>query len=1538
MAFDFTNLSNLYDVNDDTQFDISDLREVYFDLAANGPRTLDIASEAPTRYVDVNGDSALTLQDLRWVFRGLLEAPAESEEIFAEATLTAPWSAAEPGEEVTAQLVVKTFQPLVQLDVTIEGSGVFDAVSEAIRFNGPWAGPTELVREIQIPAGLGEGQLQIRLQDPGNEARAESELVYVVIESDRHFTSQRSTLYAHLDQITEDFEAGEFPVETRDAMVADLLRASSVSTVTMEEAEGENVTIDVNGVVQWTDSAGVAHPLPSATVEIRDDDLIGSNLITTVTTDSSGRYAASFTHDDGLGQGDPDIFVRVLARSSVADIAPDSLLGSTYFMDSAVQDEVADASMLTINLTAGTPGSTPTQDADTAFSIHHALVLGGQYTGGLAGSTPSQIDVLFPSTGSFFNGSELHLLQIDRWDWDVILHEYGHYVQDVHNFENNPGGPHSSRQNLAAQRGSKDIGVHLAWGEGWPTYFGIAAQQRTGAASLGIPNVGDPIYQDTEEASPFSNNLETNGGLGEDNEASVMAVLWDLFDNASDGVDEISISDRALFQSFKSAGAVTVGAAWDALAAGEDAEQRARLGDVFAQNNISPELTAPADHFAASGTPPTFRWLANGGGAPNPLNDFRIRFYTSDFSSLVFEKELGNTTSFTPTGDEWTMILEGDEVVRWVVEGRNTSAPATPGGTLDYYSSGSRSINGISIVFVIDDTGSMGEEIASVRSALQTYIDTVAAGLPADTEPPIMQLITFKDNVTTRLTTNDLDQMRAAVAALTASGGGDCPEFSAHALARAADNVSPGGTVLLATDAAPQPGVDMGAVLARLQSNGVTVNTILSGDCEGIESEGEAAADFAQGDPAPPPEGESNKPGEDDDVTNDPPQNNIDGDPGAMPPDLFADSLDTPATLALGTEIRGLIDDDVDVFGVEIVEPGSYRFATLVEDGAAVSLELFDADGTLIAARTGFEIDFQMSLPNAAHKVRISSASQSTYLLKVEADEINSLTSAVDVFSTVSSLTGGAFFVLDNVNTGSSDRYEAAVINVLSSTFGPSVLQSTPSTAPQSQSLLLTLTGANTNWREGEVTVTFPGDGVNVLNVEVESAIRLNVEISVDDDAALGDRDVSVVSDVGGTEETAVGLSVLEIVPAPTSATLLGVTPSNLVAGETFELLVQGALTTWDEATTVSLGPGINVSVAEVLSPTRIAITADVSNDASLGLRTLRVNDPGDGETSLSRAAFVFSDGASIPAIIDVTPDTGAAGEELVVQLNTVNTTLIEGLTTANFGSGITVKSIDVLDESTADVMIEIDADAASGFRNVQLTTSDEVAVLLKGFFVEGEPATPVRDVFVAADPSDATRNALFINGDDKSEVIRVLPFGNGAYVYINHEAWGHFDFDGGIYVESRDGRDVFWINPWRFDRSVNVDAGRGNDRIFGGGGPNVLIGGPGNDILHGFDGNDVLIGGDGNDWLLSRGGNDILLGGDGRDYLFAGLGDDHAEGGSGNDWLRSIGGQNELFGDDGNDILLGGINDDLLVGGAGVDFLFAGLGNNLEFQDEVLP
>ncbi|WP_416190946.1 calcium-binding protein [Neisseria sp. CCUG12390] len=83
------------------------------------------------------------------------------------------------------------------------------------------------------------------------------------------------------------------------------------------------------------------------------------------------------------------------------------------------------------------------------------------------------------------------------------------------------------------------------------------------------------------------------------------------------------------------------------------------------------------------------------------------------------------------------------------------------------------------------------------------------------------------------------------------------------------------------------------------------------------------------------------------------------------------------------------------------------------------------------------------------------------------------------------------------------------------------------------------------------------------------------------------------------------------------------------------------------------------------------------------------------------------------------------------------------------------------------------------------------------------------------------------------------------------------------------------------------IDAGGGNDSLYGYEGSDTLSGGTGNDSLNGGNGTDTLNGGAGDDGLSGENGDDVLNGDEGNDTLSGGAGKDTLTGGAGNDSLN---------------------------------------------------
>jgi len=480
------------------------------------------------------------------------------------------------------------------------------------------------------------------------------------------------------------------------------------------------MTSIVTGHATYTDSAGTTHPIRRAVVQLRALKAGGSDLLAAGTTDDGGAYSLS---GDSGGRS---LVVQAFSQSD--GFAVQTTTGLIYFAQSPAK---APAAAVTVDTTSAVDDAT--HDTNGALNVADAMVTGVDYTKRLRGSKFPDIKVQFPDgSGTNFGGTVGHILRSDRYDWDVNLHEYGHFFADQSGIQDSTltgDVSHSFGDNLAT-RYNKAKGEPLAWREGVATYFSLTAQQALGTAAFNIPHVGDTHYSDLEEgAGNIDVDIETQAGgasLGEDNELSVMRALWDIYDGHADTGDDrgVALGDQAVYDTLKGAAAKTMSAGYAALIAGKGNRQVADIGCIVTEHKIAPQITAPADKSLAKvGTPPTFTWTKAGDGPGLPNDKFVVQFFDSTFGGPLLESPEQGGTSFTPTMAQWKTVLDGaGALVNVVVKGRQSAAPATG----PYTSCNIRLVpEKLDLVFAIDTTGSMSPYINGVVNVANSVVDTL---------------------------------------------------------------------------------------------------------------------------------------------------------------------------------------------------------------------------------------------------------------------------------------------------------------------------------------------------------------------------------------------------------------------------------------------------------------------------------------------------------------------------------------------------------------------------------------------------------------------------------------------------------------------------------------------------------------------------------------------------------------------------------------------------------------------------------------------
>jgi len=291
-------------------------------------------------------------------------------------------------------------------------------------------------------------------------------------------------------------------------------------------------------------SSGQDKPVRFATVQVLD---ASGAVVAEAGTDDLGRYTVA-----AAGGDQEPMRLRVLARTrsgvsvTVKDLAGNVLAVSTGFapgslttkLDLAVSGDLAGAfNMLDVYTAAGEFMQEMHGRPPPALTAHWQP--GGTPPGGTSyfcATCPAAIYVL----GGAYAGDAL-AGDSDHFDDDVLLHEYGHFVEHSIGILHSPGGYHTlndARQDL-----------RLAWSEGFSSFLGgaikawMAERRHVTLSSTDLPH---SFYLDTEDdiagggrglyfdfaALPLSLRHATN-------ESAVAKVLWNLHDGAPGGMADI---------------------------------------------------------------------------------------------------------------------------------------------------------------------------------------------------------------------------------------------------------------------------------------------------------------------------------------------------------------------------------------------------------------------------------------------------------------------------------------------------------------------------------------------------------------------------------------------------------------------------------------------------------------------------------------------------------------------------------------------------------------------------------------------------------------------------------------------------------------------------------------------------------------------------------------------------------------------------------------------------------------------------------------
>lgn len=499
--------------------------------------------------------------------------------------------------------------------------------------------------------------------------------IYIYSTTDYDYVSVASIGEAKFLQKLNQENVNQLNISNMDVNYNDEINIQSTSN-----------SITVSGKIQWVNDAGGLNDAKFLRIQVLDDDILFSDVLGDCYTDSDGTYEITVSNSGFLESGTNDIKLKLIPDSPYATIKSSNIFRDYYIYTPSYNDN--EESELTIDYIIN-PDSLLNKGVDediiNSFMIHQVIILGGDYFVSKERYRLPKIDVIFPTnynTTAYYN-EKIHILSEDKEDWDVILHEYGHYIRISLGLYESPGFSHSYSDCLNARYGSKEEGMPLAWEEGWANYFSISAQLESRADLLNMNNYGDLVYSDlkyngqgnVDTQNSFSYNIEfyddRDNFKGESNELVISIALFDFADYSSD--EDVYLSYTTIWNLINHNDCNDFSEFINCLYENKNFSDTFNYGEILTNFLISPDPVNPWNNYYLSWDKPQFNWGAYGGTGSYQNNEFSIVFL-DDQKNLILETESIDNTNYNLSNEEWTEIItKSEDYFYYAIKGYQTN-------------------------------------------------------------------------------------------------------------------------------------------------------------------------------------------------------------------------------------------------------------------------------------------------------------------------------------------------------------------------------------------------------------------------------------------------------------------------------------------------------------------------------------------------------------------------------------------------------------------------------------------------------------------------------------------------------------------------------------------------------------------------------------------------------------------------------------------------------------------------------------------------
>ncbi|MGC2637763.1 MAG: Ig-like domain-containing protein [Acidobacteriaceae bacterium] len=278
----------------------------------------------------------------------------------------------------------------------------------------------------------------------------------------------------------------------------------------------------------------------------------------------------------------------------------------------------------------------------------------------------------------------------------------------------------------------------------------------------------------------------------------------------------------------------------------------------------------------------------------------------------------------------------------------------------------------------------------------------------------------------------------------------------------------------------------------------------------------------------------------------------------------------------------------------------------------------------------------------------------------------------------------------------------------------PLLLSSGPGSVEQQGAATFTVLSQATHWLTNAPTVSTVsyGAGITVTNVNVTSDTSMTVSAAVSATTPVGYRNLTVTT---GTQSLAIANAVY-VAPGP--AVVNSVSPSTGGQSQTLNVTIQGINTNWVQGVTTLSFPDVQINSLTINSPTSATANITVSQYAPAGLVNVTMTTLGEVATKTNAFQITQTE----PEMLYIGAPSATQGQTTTVTITALNTTF-GPTTTATFGTGVTVNSVNPTSATQLQVNLTVQPTATLGYRTVTVTTGTQVVSSPSMFSVTAGPA-----------------------------------------------------------------------------------------------------------------------------------------------------------------------------------------------------------------------